>query len=120
MTGVTRKAVDHAGPTTSNQLRSLPGQMPSVAIYTTPRCAFCLRAKDYLRSQGVPDEEVDVTGDDEARERLVERANGQRTIPQIFVGEVHVGGYTDLVRLDREGRFRPLLAGEAFPDGSGG
>lgn len=82
----------------------------SVTIYTTTSCVFCLRAKDYLRSKGVAYEEVDVTGDAGARSWLVERSNGQRTVPQIFVGEVHVGGYTDLVALDREGKFRPLLA----------
>ncbi|HVP59685.1 MAG TPA: glutaredoxin 3 [Myxococcaceae bacterium] len=85
--------------------------MAAVTIYTTSSCVYCLRAKEYLRSKGVPYEEVDVTGDDAARARLVEQANGQRTVPQIFVGDVHVGGYTDLVRLDREGGFQPLLAG---------
>lgn len=84
--------------------------MTTVTIYTTGSCVFCLRAKEYLQSRGVPYEEVDVTGDDEARARLVERSNGQRTVPQIFVGTTHVGGYTDLVRLDGEGKFQPLLA----------
>jgi glutaredoxin 3 len=84
--------------------------MPAVTIYTTESCVFCLRAKEYLRSRGVAYEEVDVTGDEQARARLVDRSNGRRTVPQIFVGEVHVGGYTDLVALDREGRFRPLLS----------
>jgi glutaredoxin 3 len=83
--------------------------MAAVTIYTTVSCVFCLRAKEYLRSRGVAYEEVDVTGDEEARARLVERSDGQRTVPQIFVGEVHVGGYTDLVALDRQGKFRPLL-----------
>jgi glutaredoxin 3 len=83
--------------------------MAAVTIYTTVSCVFCLRAKEYLRSRGVAYEEVDVTGDEEARARLVERSDGQRTVPQIFVGEVHVGGYTDLVALDRDGKFRPLL-----------
>ena len=83
--------------------------MTAVTIYTTVSCVFCLRAKEYLRSKGVAYEEVDVSGDEEARARLVERSDGQRTVPQIFVGEVHVGGYTDLVALDREGKFRPLL-----------
>ncbi len=84
--------------------------MAAVTIYTTSSCVFCLRAKEYLRSRGVSYEEVDVTGDEVARARLVEQAKGQRTVPQIFVGEVHVGGYTDLVALDRAGRFQPLLA----------
>ena len=84
--------------------------MTAVTIYTTETCAFCLRAKDYLRSKGVSYQEVDVTDDDLARADLVKRSNGQRTVPQIFVGDVHVGGYTDLVRLDAEGEFRPLLS----------
>jgi glutaredoxin 3 len=84
--------------------------MPAVTIYTTVSCVFCLRAKEYLRAKGVAYEEVDVTGDEEARARLVERSGGQRTVPQIFVGDVHVGGYTDLVALDRAGKFQPLLA----------
>ena len=84
--------------------------MPAVTIYTTESCVFCLRAKEYLRSEGIAYDEVDVTGDETARALLVERANGKRTVPQIFVGKVHVGGYTDLVALDREGKFRPLLS----------
>ena len=83
---------------------------PAVTIYTTDSCVFCLRAKEYLSAKGVTYEEVDVTGDAGARARLVERANGQRTVPQIFVGNVHVGGYTDLVALDRKGKLRPLLS----------
>ena len=84
--------------------------MPAVTIYTTVSCVFCIRAKEYLRSRGVAYEEVDVTGDDAARARLMDRASGRRTVPQIFVGDVHVGGYTDLVALDREGKFQPLLS----------
>ena len=84
--------------------------MSAVTIYTTESCVFCLRAKEYLRSKGVAYDEVDVTGDETARALLVERANGKRTVPQIFVGKVHVGGYTDLVALDREGKFQPLLS----------
>ena len=84
--------------------------MTVVTIYTTSSCVFCLRAKDFLQARGVPFREVDVSGDDAARALLVDRANGQRTVPQIFVGEVHVGGYTDLVALDREGKLHPLLA----------
>ncbi len=85
--------------------------MGSVTIYTSSQCVFCLRAKEWLRSRGVTYAEVDVTDDDAARAQLVERSNGQRTVPQIFVGEVHVGGYTDLVKLDAEGRLEPLLSG---------
>jgi glutaredoxin 3 len=84
--------------------------MSAVTVYTTDSCVFCIRAKDYLRSMGVSYSEVDVTDDDAARADLTERSSGQRTVPQIFVGDVHIGGYTDLVQLDAEGRLRPLLA----------
>ncbi len=78
-------------------------------IYTTTYCGFCVRSKDLLKRKGVGFEEVDVTGDDEARSQLVERSGGQRTVPQIFIGDTHVGGYTDLAQLDREGKLDPML-----------
>ena len=81
---------------------------PTVTIYTTDTCIFCDRAKELFRRKGVPFSEVDVTGDAEARALLIERS-GRRTVPQIYVGEVHVGGYSDLVALDTEGRLQPLL-----------
>ena len=84
--------------------------MKPVTIYTTQTCGFCLRAKQLLQERGIPYEEIDVTGDDGARERLVEKADGRRTVPQIFIGDQGIGGYTDLAQLDREGKLRPLLA----------
>jgi glutaredoxin 3 len=92
--------------------------MPEVTLYSTVSCGFCLRAKQYLRSRGIPFREIDVTGDEEARSRLVERSGGQRIVPQIFVGDAHVGGYVDLVRRDAEGRFRPLLQDPGLPSAS--
>ena len=83
--------------------------MKPVKIFTTTYCGFCVRAKDLLKRKGVAFEEVDVTGDDAQRAKLVEMSGGQRTVPQIFIGEQHVGGYTDLARLDSEGRLDPLL-----------
>ncbi|MBN1210832.1 MAG: glutaredoxin 3 [Myxococcaceae bacterium] len=85
--------------------------MKPVKIYTTSYCGYCVRAKDLLKRKGVDYEEVDVTGNDEARARLVELSGGQRTVPQIFIGSTHVGGYTDLARLDRDGRLDPMLQG---------
>lgn len=82
---------------------------PPVTIYTTESCGYCVRAKEFLRGRGVAFLEIDVTGDAAARASLIERSDGQRTVPQIFVGDVHVGGYTDLVALDADGRFQPLL-----------
>jgi glutaredoxin 3 len=81
---------------------------PTVTIYTTDTCIYCDRAKEYLRLRGVRFSEIDVTGDAEARATLIERS-GRRTVPQIYVGEVHVGGYTDLMAMDAEGKFQPLL-----------
>jgi glutaredoxin 3 len=83
--------------------------MQPVVMYTTTHCGYCRSAKAWLAARGVCFREVDVTGDDEARRTLVERSGGQRTVPQIFVGEVHVGGYSDLVALDAAGKFTPLL-----------
>jgi glutaredoxin 3 len=82
--------------------------MSSVRIYTTDYCSYCRAAKRFLEERGVTIEEFDVTGDDAARADLVTRT-GQRTVPQIFVGATHVGGYTDMVALDRAGKLQPLL-----------
>lgn len=86
--------------------------MRPVQVFTTTYCAFCVRAKAYLRDKGIPFEEIDVTGDDDARDALVVRSRGRRTVPQIFIGETAVGGYTDLVALDRAGELSKLLAAE--------
>ena len=82
--------------------------MKPVKIYTTPYCAFCVRAKRLLDRKKVPYEEIDVAGDDEARLRLMQRT-GRRTVPQIFIGERHVGGSDDLHALEARGELDPLL-----------
>jgi len=92
--------------------------MKAIRVYTTTYCPYCSRAKDLLRSKGVLFQEIDVTGDDAARALLVEQSGGQRTVPQIFIGELHVGGYSDLARLDGRGELDRLLA-EA-PDAAAG
>ena len=83
--------------------------MKPVKIYTTTYCGYCVRAKDLLKRKGVDYEEVDVTGDDDMRAKLVEMSGGQRTVPQIFIGDTHVGGYTDLARAGQRGRLDPML-----------
>ena len=83
--------------------------MKEVKIYTTTYCGFCVRAKDFLRSKGVAYEEIDVTGDDAMRAQLVEMSGGCKTVPQVFIGGQPVGGYTDLVQLEREGKLDPML-----------
>lgn len=82
--------------------------MKPVKIYTTTYCGYCVRAKDLLTRKGVKYEELDVTGDDDMRSKLVEMS-GQRTVPQIWIGDTHVGGYSDLARLESEGRLDPML-----------
>ncbi|HSP81415.1 MAG TPA: glutaredoxin 3 [Myxococcaceae bacterium] len=82
--------------------------MKPVKIYTTSYCGYCSRAKDLLTRKGVSYDEVDVTGNHELRAKLVEMS-GQRTVPQIWIGDTHVGGYTDLARLESEGRLDTML-----------
>jgi glutaredoxin 3 len=82
-----------------------------VTIYTTQTCPYCARAKALLAERHIPYAEIDVTDDDDARERLVEKSDGRRTVPQIFIGETHVGGCDDLMALDSRGGLMPLLNG---------
>jgi glutaredoxin 3 len=83
--------------------------MPKVQIYTTQWCPYCNAAKALLTEKGVAYEEVDVESP-EVRMQMVERAHGRRTVPQIFIGETHVGGFDDMAALDRRGQLDPLLA----------
>jgi glutaredoxin 3 len=89
--------------------------MPPVDIYTTRYCPYCTMAKALLSRKGVSFTEIDVSGNWDKRGQMIERANGQMTVPQIFIGEVHVGGCDDLHALERAGRLDPLLAGEGQP-----
>ena len=85
--------------------------MPKVTIYTTAFCPYCHSAKALLRRKNVDFSEIDVSYDPEERQRMTAKANGRRTVPQIFIGETHVGGSDDLHALDRQGKLDPLLAG---------
>jgi glutaredoxin 3 len=83
--------------------------MPSVKMYTTGYCPYCTRAKQFLQSKGVAQiEEVRIDADPAARIAMME-ITGRRTVPQIFIGTTHVGGYDDLVALDGRGGLQPLL-----------
>ena len=84
--------------------------MKPVTIYTTPICPYCVRAKSLLGKKGVAYDEVDVMMDCKAREEMLAKSGGARTVPQIFIGETHVGGCDDLYALDREGKLDPLLS----------
>ena len=86
--------------------------MPPVEIYTTRYCPYCTAAKALLKRKGVDYTEIDVAGDWELRDKMVQRANGGYTVPQIFIGAVHVGGSDDLHALEDAGKLDALLAGE--------
>lgn len=85
--------------------------MPRVKIYTTRICYYCDRAKDLLRKKNVEFEEIDVSDDPEMRAKLVEMTGGRRTVPQIWIGERHVGGFDDLYALEKSGELDALLRG---------
>ena len=84
--------------------------MKHVTIYTTPICPYCARAKSLLGKKGVAYEEVDVMMDNKARDQMLERSGGARTVPQIFVGDAHIGGSDELYALEREGKLDAMLA----------
>ena len=89
--------------------------MAQVEIYTTRYCPYCHSAKALLNRKGVAFTEIDVTGDWEGRRKMVERARGGYTVPQIFIGTTHVGGSDELHELDAAGRLDPLLADQGQP-----
>lgn len=84
--------------------------MKSVEIYTSPFCGFCHAAKRLLKQKDISFSEIDVAGQPERRQEMMTRSNGRHTVPQIFVGEVHVGGCDDLYALERSGRLDPLIS----------
>jgi glutaredoxin 3 len=84
---------------------------PPITVYTSAMCGYCVAAKNFLKSRGLAWDEVRVDLDPAERERLVART-GRTSVPQIFVGDVHVGGYDDMMALHRAGKFDPLLGGE--------
>ncbi|MGX9356073.1 glutaredoxin 3 [Roseobacteraceae bacterium S113] len=84
--------------------------MKPVEIYTSPLCGFCHAAKRLLKQKGVTFSEVDVLANPNRKPEMIQRANGGRTVPQIFVGETHVGGCDDLFALERAGKLDGLLA----------
>jgi glutaredoxin 3 len=85
---------------------------PRVMMYTASYCGYCVRAERLLAARGVEDV-VKIRVDEEPAERMaMMRRTGRRTVPQIYIGDRHVGGYDDLAALDRAGGLMPLLAGE--------
>ena len=84
--------------------------MPRIEIYTTRWCGYCHAAKALLTRKGVTFTEINLSDEPERRAEMMQRANGRYTVPQIFIGETHVGGSDDLHALERAGRLDPLLA----------
>ena len=83
--------------------------MKPVDIYTSPLCGYCHAAKRLLSSKGVEFTEIDVWAAPERKPEMIQRANGGRTVPQIFIGDTHVGGCDDLHALERAGKLDALL-----------
>jgi glutaredoxin 3 len=86
---------------------------PTITMYTTASCPFCIQAERYLKAKGAAAIDFIRVDLDPAMRRTMMERTGRRTVPQIYIDGFHVGGYEDLVALDRAGRLQPLLAGEA-------
>ena len=87
--------------------------MPQIDVYTADYCPYCTKAKNLLQMKGATFTEHDLSGDDAARAKLVEKANGSKTIPQIFIDDRHIGGYSDLEKLNNAGQLEGILKGES-------
>jgi glutaredoxin 3 len=85
--------------------------MQHVDIYIKDTCPYCVRALALLKSKGVTPHIIDITLNDEKREAMIARASGKRTVPQIFIGQTHVGGCDDLHALEAAGKLNALLQG---------
>lgn len=90
-----------------------PVVMQPVTVYTKPLCPFCVRALSLLKKKGADVTDISAAFDKEKREEMMQRSNGARTYPQIFIGKTHVGGCDDLMALERDGKLDDLLAGTA-------
>ena len=86
---------------------------PQVVMYSTGVCPYCMRAEQLLRARGVTEiEKIRIDLDPARRDEMIARTS-RRTVPQIFIGDTHVGGFDDLAALDQAGKLAPLLAGES-------
>lgn len=88
-----------------------PDTPPKITLYTSAICGYCVAAKNFLKSKGLAWDEVRIDIDPAARERMVAMAR-RTSVPQIFIGETHVGGYDDLMALHRAGKLQALLGGD--------
>ena len=83
--------------------------MKKVIIYTGPLCNFCSAAKHLLSKKKISYEEINIGNDDKKREEMLKKSNGTKTVPQIFIGEKHIGGYVELKALENKGELDTLL-----------
>ena len=84
--------------------------MSQVTLYATPYCPYCVAARQLLDRKGVGYTVIDVARDPSRRADMIQRAGGRRTVPQIFIGQSHIGGFDDMAALERAGKLDPLLA----------
>lgn len=84
--------------------------MATVEIYTKAFCGYCWRARELLEAKGIEFEEYAIDGGGPKREEMIQRSNGRTTVPQIFIDGRHIGGCSDLLALERDGRLGDLLA----------
>lgn len=85
--------------------------MQPVTIYTKPFCGFCHAAKRLLAHKGVDFTEIDISGNPDLRREMIQKAHGRTTVPQIWIGDTHVGGFDDIDALDARGRLDQMLEG---------
>lgn len=88
-------------------------ESPQVVMYSTTWCGYCQRARGLLARKGVDIHEIKIDENPAQREIMMQRSGGRRTVPQIFIGERHIGGYDDLAALERAGELDKLLTGSA-------
>ena len=83
--------------------------MKKITLYSTRTCGFCRAAKSLLDDKGISYKEIDISSDPELRGKMVTKANGRRTVPQIFINDAHLGGFSDLYALQQSGTLDKLL-----------
>jgi glutaredoxin 3 len=109
--GVPAAIFDHVPPAEFQESALNAPSDPQITLYTSAVCGYCVAAKNFLRSRGLSWNEVRIDTDPAEREKMVALAR-RTSVPQIFVGDTHVGGYDDMMALHRAGKLEPLLAGE--------
>ena len=85
--------------------------MPSITIYTKDYCPYCVKAKNFLKRKGQDANirEIDITHDEALQKEMIGKSGGRKTVPQIFIGETHIGGCDDMITLDAAGKLNDLL-----------